>query len=692
VRAALEHRGPSASAIEISLALDAVESSLLSDGELPSRQLPGAQSVHAWAMTHPEQPEQAVRLLLRAMALFKAQPDGAHDVEAYSQDKAVDIRRLAELALEEGELLALRLPECGLWLLDESARWFGEARDRVGEAIAESVAALAEVRAGRPTANERVSRIRMRLPDVFEPGEANEKAVRPKWDGWLIRLDAVTAGSGHAPSRREAPSPELPDWTPPASDHQQLEAEISPAGLRIQARDLGRAGVERTRRLRSGGAQIISYSPGSTTSTAESGQLFDPLAHIPSVPGAEARGAQLPGPTPPIRARRRIPSALLALAALFIGTVVASAAYLFYSLLEKVVGDTRFVPPFVVQIVIFIAVLLAAAFVVIRVLASGPAVNYLQLDLVKNGSGYDMTAEGYRQRRWPRRAKRAAARLRVRIEADGKVRHVTPPRDSPNIGRYVLPGQPGSPGALAVKLSQLRDVEHPLHVGLHTPPHLSDLPWEGFLADLLIGIGPFQITRTRLREGYRSRTLRARFGERVMVAAPTAWRMLVVSAVPRRSSAAVLNPAVAGLSPGDIAVILAVPVDTPVGGRLAIPPSHAEDTARDLIIEPDALTPEGTFIVVAGCPTSERASAPDVNMRDLRRCAADLIEAGAEFIVVLPSLPADTLHDCLQLLLTDVRASVNHRYTRSCAEVVRRLLAPTRPSDAREVTELRAWL
>jgi hypothetical protein len=118
----------------------------------------------------------------------------------------------------------------------------------------------------------------------------------------------------------------------------------------------------------------------------------------------------------------------------------------------------------------------------------------------------------------------------------------------------------------------------------------------------------------------------------------------------------------------------------------------AEDTTRDLIIEPDALAPAGSFIVVAGCPTSEHDGAPDVNMRDLRRCGADLIEAGAEFVVVLPSLPADALHECLQLLLADVRASINHRSTCGCAEVVRRLLAPSRPSDAREVTELRAWL
>jgi hypothetical protein len=706
VRAALEQCGPGASAIQVGLALDAVESSLLSDTGLPPQQLLGAQTVHSWARAHPEQPEQAVRLLLRAMVLLGAQPDGPHDVEAYSRDPAVGPRRLAELALEEGELLALRLPELGLRLLDESARWFSQAGDRVGEAIAEAAAALAEVRADRSTAADRVHQIRTRLPDMVKAGEADEKAPRPKWDGWLIRLGAATAGSGHAPWRREAPSPELPDWTPPASDRPQLEAEVSPVSIRIQARDLGRAGVERTRRLLFDRSPIASSSypptshpepsqraelPGSTVSASEAGPLLDPAVHIPPVPVSEAQESQWSGLTPPVRPQRRVSGALRALAALFIGTVVATSAYLFYNWLERITGYARFVPPLVVQIATFIAVLLAAAFVVIRVLASGPARNYLQLDLVEDGSGYDMAAKGHRQRLWPLPAKRASVRLRVRIEADGKVRHVAPPGDSPGFASYVPPGRPGDPGALSVALSPLRDEDHPLHVGLHTPPHLSDLPWEGFLADLLRGIGPFQIARTRLREGYRSRTLRTWFGARVVVAAPTAWRAFVMSAVPGRP-ATVVDPAAPGLSPGDIAVILAVPVDTPVGGRLAIPPSRAEETTRDLIIEPDALAPAGAFIVVAGCPTSEHDAAPDVNMRDLRRCGADLIEAGAEFVVVLPSLPADTLHDCLRLLLADVRTSINHRRTRGCAEVVRRLLAPTRPSDACEVTELRAWV
>ena len=295
-----------------------------------------------------------------------------------------------------------------------------------------------------------------------------------------------------------------------------------------------------------------------------------------------------------------------------------------------------------VQAVVFISVLLGITYCAIRILTSGPTVNYLKLDLSECGLDYDIAANGYRKRRWPLPEKKASARLRVRIGAGGEVRHIAPQGKSPGSESYVLPGRPGGPGALSVALDRLRDTRYPLHVGLYTPPQLFDVPWEGFLADLLRGIGPFEIARNRLREGYRKRTLRTRFGDQVKVAAPATWRELVLLAVPSRSSAVVLDLGRFGLSPGDIAVILALPVDTPVGGRLAIPPSRGEDTPRDLVLEPDALTPEGTFIVVAGCPASERDSASDVNMRDLRRCGADLIEAGAELVVVLPSLPASS--------------------------------------------------
>ena len=701
VRAALARCGPSATAVEVGLALDAVESSLLSDDKLPSGPLLDPQFVQAWAQAHPGQPEQAVRLLLRAVTLLGAQPDGLPDAEAYSLYKVVGPHHLANLALEEGELLALRLPDRGVRLLNASVRWFGEVEDSAGAAVAEAAAALAEVRAGTATAVDRVRRIHARLQAMAASADAGRQALRPRWDGWLIRLGAMTAGFGHASQRREAPSPELPDWTPPALVQAPLKAEAS---IRLQAIDLGRTGVKRTLRLRFGSssASISYYSSGphpqpyrgaersgSTTPTSERGQPFVPAIDTPS--GSAALETRRPGPTPPARARRRIPVALLALAALLIGTVAASALYLFYILLEKTIGDTRFVPSLVVQAVVFISVLLGITYCAIRILTSGPTVNYLKLDLSECGLDYDIAANGYRKRRWPLPEKKASARLRVRIGAGGEVRHIAPQGKSPGSESYVLPGRPGGPGALSVALDRLRDTRYPLHVGLYTPPQLFDVPWEGFLADLLRGIGPFEIARNRLREGYRKRTLRTRFGDQVKVAAPATWRELVLLAVPSRSSAVVLDPAASGLSPGDIAVILALPVDTPVGGRLAIPPSRGEDTPRDLVLEPDALTPEGTFIVVAGCPASERDSASDVNMRDLRRCGADLIEAGAELVVVLPSLPAGLLHECLQLLLADVRASVNLSDTRGCAEVVRRQLAIARPSDAREVTELRAW-
>ena len=212
-------------------------------------------------------------------------------------------------------------------------------RRLAGAAVAEAAAALAEVRAGTATAVDRVRRIHARLQAMAASADAGRQALRPRWDGWLIRLGAMTAGSGHASQRREAPSPELPDWTPPALVQAPLKAEAS---IRLQAIDLGRTGVKRTLRLRFGSssASISYYSSGphpqpyrgaersgSTTPTSERGQPFVPAIDTPS--GSAALETRRPGPTPPARARRRIPVALLALAALLIGTVAASALYLF---------------------------------------------------------------------------------------------------------------------------------------------------------------------------------------------------------------------------------------------------------------------------------------------------------------------------------------------------------------------------
>lgn len=62
---------------------------------------------------------------------------------------AIGYRRAARIALDEGELLALRLPARAARLLDKSCRWYELARDNVGACIAKICSALALARSGQ---------------------------------------------------------------------------------------------------------------------------------------------------------------------------------------------------------------------------------------------------------------------------------------------------------------------------------------------------------------------------------------------------------------------------------------------------------------------------------------------------------------------------------------------------------------
>lgn len=136
--------------------LDAAELAYLLEGH-PSAEWDrhiAALPLAVWYKQHPDRPEDAWRLALRGAALnTKPEPE----IERLSPDREDALpgvprpgpRRLAELALEEGELLALRLPEPGACLLDAAAKWFHNADDKVGRLIAYTAARLADGRARR---------------------------------------------------------------------------------------------------------------------------------------------------------------------------------------------------------------------------------------------------------------------------------------------------------------------------------------------------------------------------------------------------------------------------------------------------------------------------------------------------------------------------------------------------------------
>jgi hypothetical protein len=101
----------------------------LRNSELKKLSLPGEDPDYLdperYRELHPNETGKFLRLLLRRTTLFNLEPP-AEEIETFG------IRGRADLALEEGELLALRLPGPAERLLRQALHWFQEAGDSVG--------------------------------------------------------------------------------------------------------------------------------------------------------------------------------------------------------------------------------------------------------------------------------------------------------------------------------------------------------------------------------------------------------------------------------------------------------------------------------------------------------------------------------------------------------------------------------
>ncbi len=129
----------------ISLAMDRYEAELLSpDVQRSGERL--AFNPETWFARYPMQTEQGLRLMLRAYALDILAP-GIRDKEAFLQQWTAQVgtRWMAKLALDEGELLALRLPTQACLLLDLARDWFTRADDPVGAFIAATCRCIATI-------------------------------------------------------------------------------------------------------------------------------------------------------------------------------------------------------------------------------------------------------------------------------------------------------------------------------------------------------------------------------------------------------------------------------------------------------------------------------------------------------------------------------------------------------------------
>jgi len=178
----------------LSLALDMAELQqirLLPSPEPTLRTIP-------WAAEHPLEAEHAVRLELRQLALFDAAPDLDQWVALIGR------RRVAELALDEGELLGLRLPDRAQKLFSHAAKLFSQAKDPVGGFIARVLVALTfEEEEGDPSAAVAVSGLKtayeqlprspegeplLPWPDLLALGRTRRRFDHPDWGGWAPRL------------------------------------------------------------------------------------------------------------------------------------------------------------------------------------------------------------------------------------------------------------------------------------------------------------------------------------------------------------------------------------------------------------------------------------------------------------------------------------------------------------------------
>jgi hypothetical protein len=161
----------------------------------------------AWLREHPGRVEEALRLYVRSAALFDL------PVEPEPWQARAGGRRFAEVALEEGELLALRLPERATKLLEAGCLRFIQIEDRAGNFISSVRCVIALAHAGsaeraREVLAQQVRPAYTRLLEAMpgpsaaplptweelsawsrKPGAASlERLAHKDWAGWLHRL------------------------------------------------------------------------------------------------------------------------------------------------------------------------------------------------------------------------------------------------------------------------------------------------------------------------------------------------------------------------------------------------------------------------------------------------------------------------------------------------------------------------
>jgi hypothetical protein len=653
--------------VDVDSALDAVEFR-----RLDSRRTRGTRQSDVeflpdtWLAAHPYETEWAVRLTLRAAALGALRVpldlDAVAIVDADTPPsllvtwaERLGYRRVGELAFEEGELMALRLPQEALPLLRLARRCFVRSGDPVGGLLALIRATLAEAHAGAVgvdrsavAAELRVACADVSSADVLREGFDFEQFVEqakrpdprfftdlvsPQRSGWLQRLYLALVWCS------------LDEGERPPRLAETREGVAPPIEL-----DLYRSGPEESEELfvfkvlRAVGFVAIAIAVWFAA-----GVFAAWLLRL----GASVLGIDLSWP-----------GAVVAVVALL---AVGSAAWYWLRKVRRLAGA-------------FVAARTPVRLVVTTQggteAATAPWRDGLPVELMLQQRSIGVSARGLSfVSALVIVTKLVLAILPGRrgIFQLGDVTSSVAGWRTPLLGPYRADVR-SLPASVADELRELRDAlgRPALAVPLEIPPVVAGLPWEAFITE---GTAPseegdgsiFAYRRTSARSSARSAAASRRFDIRV-VASRTWQQMAVEGWRPWRDTVAVFED-MEEVSPQDdsLAVLHLVgrPVSSPSGYlfQVAAGARLGSDVERSVrasgaMIRPEALSVSPSTLLLVQSEPYETATRLDTDREEaakLRLFATDAFSAGAWAAVTIPALPRELALQVLTALARDLR-------------------------------------
>jgi hypothetical protein len=185
------------------------------------------------------------------------------------------------------------------------------------------------------------------------------------------------------------------------------------------------------------------------------------------------------------------------------------------------------------------------------------------------------------------------------------------------------------------RLREIASPGHPLPVSLHVARNLVGFSWEWWLGTGLSDIDMYlERPYPPLLEDVPG-TPPPPGKSAYWAMFPPRWSSLIGRSLP--PGQAKFPPEFPVALPGDVLVIVAVAVSTAAGRRLVVHQGASRDD--DLVIDPDEVVLDDLTVIVLGEPRSGRGSTTQSTVA-LRTCAADLLEAGARTVIVVPNAPS----------------------------------------------------